>query len=108
MILPSSRITIDRPVIQRHLLSDSVSPIPCSSYLLLLHMVDLFIYFLFQSDPFNRSHLTQEMLIPNVELKARIEEFIRSQELKRHGDLVGMQSDKVAMQTGNVEMTLLD
>lgn len=83
VILPSSRITVDRPVIQRHLLSDS-------------------------SDPFNRSHLTQEMLIPNVELKARIEEFIRSQELKRHGDLVGMQSDKVAMQTGNVEMTLLD
>lgn len=82
VILPSSRITVDRPVIQRHLLSDS-------------------------SDPFNRSHLTQEMLIPDVELKAKIEEFIRSQELKRHGDLVGMQSDKAAMQTGNVEMTLL-
>eukprot|EP00262_Sarcandra_glabra_P015914 TRINITY_DN5017_c0_g1_i1.p1 TRINITY_DN5017_c0_g1~~TRINITY_DN5017_c0_g1_i1.p1 ORF type:complete len:269 (+),score=54.61 TRINITY_DN5017_c0_g1_i1:40-807(+) len=54
VILPSSRITVDRPVIQRHLLSDN-------------------------SDPFNRSHLTQDMLIPNVELKARIEEFIRFQ-----------------------------
>ncbi|KAE8694471.1 putative ubiquitin conjugation factor E4 [Hibiscus syriacus] len=58
VILPSSRITLDRPVIQRHLLSDS-------------------------TDPFNRSHLTAEMLIPNTELKARIKEFIRSQELKK-------------------------
>lgn len=58
VILPSSRITIDRPVIQRHLLSDS-------------------------TDPFNRSHLTSEMLIPDTELKAKIEEFIRSQGLKK-------------------------
>ncbi|KAL5987810.1 E3 ubiquitin-protein ligase pub1 [Asimina triloba] len=58
VILPSSRITIDRPVIQRHLLSDS-------------------------TDPFNRSHLTQDMLIPNIELKERIEEFVRLQGLKR-------------------------
>ncbi|KAG6523946.1 probable ubiquitin conjugation factor E4 isoform X1 [Zingiber officinale] len=54
VILPSSRISVDRPVIQRHLLSDT-------------------------TDPFNRSHLTQDMLIPNTELKQRIEEFIRSQ-----------------------------
>ncbi|XP_043723166.1 probable ubiquitin conjugation factor E4 [Telopea speciosissima] len=60
VILPSSRITVDRPVIQRHLLSDN-------------------------TDPFNRSHLTQDMLISNVELKARIEEFIRSQEINKHG-----------------------
>ncbi|XAR71279.1 Ubiquitin--protein ligase [Bertholletia excelsa] len=53
VILPSSRITVDRPVIQRHLLSDN-------------------------TDPFNRSHLTADMLIPNFELKAKIEEFIRS------------------------------
>ncbi|GKU97323.1 hypothetical protein SLEP1_g10485 [Rubroshorea leprosula] len=59
--LPSSSITVDRAVIQRHLLSDN-------------------------TDPFNRSHLTVDMLIPNHELKARIEEFIRSQRLKRHGD----------------------
>ncbi|GMI99261.1 Mutant, snc1 -enhancing 3, r Ubiquitin Fusion Degradation Protein2 [Hibiscus trionum] len=72
VILPSSRITLDRPVIQRHLLSDS-------------------------TDPFNRSHLTAEMLIPNTELKARIEEFIRSQELKRRGEGLNMQSSKGAM-----------
>ncbi|KAI0516607.1 hypothetical protein KFK09_009284 [Dendrobium nobile] len=57
VILPSSKVTIDRPVIQRHLLSDN-------------------------TDPFNRSHLTQDMLIPNVELKARIEGFIKSQGLR--------------------------
>ncbi|ONK60080.1 uncharacterized protein A4U43_C08F13970 [Asparagus officinalis] len=58
VILPSSRMSVDRPVIQRHLLSDN-------------------------TDPFNRSHLTPDMLIPDVELKAKIEEFIRSQASKR-------------------------
>ncbi|CAA6662959.1 unnamed protein product [Spirodela intermedia] len=61
VILPSSRVSVDRPVIQRHLLSDS-------------------------SDPFNRSHLTQDMLIPNTELKARIAEFIVTQQMKRHSE----------------------
>ncbi|KAJ3673125.1 hypothetical protein LUZ60_006499 [Juncus effusus] len=51
--LPSSKVTVDRAVIQRHLLSDN-------------------------TDPFNRSHLTQEMLVPNTELKSRIEEFLRT------------------------------
>jgi len=60
VILPSSRMSVDRAVIQRHLLSDN-------------------------TDPFNRSHLTQEMLIPDVELKAKIEEFIRTQGLKKLG-----------------------
>ncbi|PIA30355.1 hypothetical protein AQUCO_05600056v1 [Aquilegia coerulea] len=67
VILPCSRIIIDRPVIQRHLLSDS-------------------------SDPFNRSPLTQEMLKPDVELKARIEEF----------------TGRAAMQTVLVGMNLID
>lgn len=80
VILPSSRITIDRPVIQRHLLSDS-------------------------TDPFNRSHLTSEMLIPNTELKARIEEFIRSQELKKHEGL-NMQSSKGTIQPTSGEMLI--
>ncbi|MBA0766682.1 hypothetical protein Gotri_015703 [Gossypium trilobum] len=81
VILPSSRITIDRPVIQRHLLSDS-------------------------TDPFNRSHLTSEMLIPNTELKARIEEFIRSQELKKHGEGLNMQSSKGTIQPTSGEMLI--
>ncbi|EEF29477.1 ubiquitin-protein ligase, putative [Ricinus communis] len=81
VILPSSRITIDRPVIQRHLLSDA-------------------------TDPFNRSHLTADMLIPNVELKARIEEFIRNQELKRRGEDFSMQSSKATIQTTTGEMLI--
>ncbi|CAA0820271.1 Probable ubiquitin conjugation factor E4 [Striga hermonthica] len=75
VILPSSKVIVDRPIIQRHLLSDS-------------------------TDPFNRSHLTVDMLIPDVELKARIEEFIKSQGLKKHGDEnMSMQQDKATIQT---------
>ncbi|KAF9626504.1 hypothetical protein IFM89_034438 [Coptis chinensis] len=44
----------------------------------------------------------------NVELKARIVEFVRSQELKRHEAVISMQSDQVATQTGNVETTFID
>ncbi|KAG4914643.1 hypothetical protein JHK87_052200 [Glycine soja] len=80
VILPSSRITVDRPVIQRHLLSDS-------------------------TDPFNRSHLTADMLIPDDALKARIEEFVRSQEMKKH---LSLQSTKATIQTTNGETMLVD
>lgn len=82
VILPSSRITVDRPVIQRHLLSDS-------------------------TDPFNRSHLTPDMLIPDNDLKARIEEFIRSQELKKHGEGLSIPSTKATLQTTTGEMNLI-
>ncbi|MCH82118.1 putative ubiquitin conjugation factor E4-like [Trifolium medium] len=81
VILPSSRTTVDRPVIQRHLLSDS-------------------------TDPFNRSHLTADMLIPDVELKARIEEFIRSQEMKKHSESLSMQSNKATIQPTNADMLI--
>ncbi|CAK9162965.1 unnamed protein product [Ilex paraguariensis] len=83
VILPSSGITVDRPVIQRHLLSDN-------------------------SDPFNRSRLTSDMLIPNTELRAKIEEFIRSQELKRHGEDLSIQSTKATIQRTPDGMTLID
>ncbi|KAG6550550.1 hypothetical protein Mapa_007919 [Marchantia paleacea] len=53
VILPSSKTTLDRSTIQRHLLSD-------------------------QTDPFNRSLLTADMLIPHTELKAKIEAFLYS------------------------------
>ncbi|KAK4772848.1 hypothetical protein SAY87_027867 [Trapa incisa] len=81
VLLPSSKITVDRPVIQRHLLSDS-------------------------TDPFNRSHLTADMLIPNTELKARIEEFVRSQESKKHGEGLSMQSEKGVIHSENEEMLI--
>ncbi|XP_015879864.3 probable ubiquitin conjugation factor E4 [Ziziphus jujuba] len=80
VILPSSRITVDRPVIQRHLLSDS-------------------------TDPFNRSHLTVDMLIPDTELKARIEEFVRSQESKKREGL-SIQSTKATIQPTVSEMLI--
>ncbi|CAM6081526.1 unnamed protein product [Calypogeia fissa] len=57
VILPSSNTSVDRSTIQRHLLSD-------------------------QTDPFNRSLLTSDMLIPNTELKAKIEEFLSAH---KHG-----------------------
>lgn len=82
VILPSSRITVDRPVIQRHLLSDS-------------------------TDPFNRSHLTADMLIPDTELKAQIDEFLRSRELNRHGDNLSLQSTKATIQTTD-DMPLIE
>lgn len=49
--LPSSRITIDRKTIARHLLSD-------------------------QTDPFNRSPLTMDMVQSNIQLKNKIQEWI--------------------------------
>ncbi|THV00828.1 hypothetical protein K435DRAFT_963795 [Dendrothele bispora CBS 962.96] len=51
VILPSSKITIDRPTIKSHLLSDS-------------------------KDPFNRSPLAIEDVVPNTELRERIETFL--------------------------------
>ncbi|KAK8783692.1 hypothetical protein V5799_009944 [Amblyomma americanum] len=50
VVLPSSGITIDRSTIARHLLSD-------------------------QTDPFNRSPLTMEMVTPNEDLKKKILEW---------------------------------
>ncbi|GER45816.1 U-box domain-containing protein [Striga asiatica] len=83
VILPSSKVIVDRPVIQRHLLSDS-------------------------TDPFNRSHLTADMLIPDVELKAKIEEFVKSQELKRRGEGSILQKSKATIETINTNSTLID
>ncbi|KAG2129448.1 ubiquitin elongating factor core-domain-containing protein [Suillus clintonianus] len=56
--LPSSRVVIDRSTIKSHLLSDS-------------------------KDPFNRVPLVIEDVIPNVELKARIDAFITERRNKR-------------------------
>jgi ubiquitin conjugation factor E4 A len=57
VILPSSHITIDRSTIARHLLSD-------------------------QTDPFNRSPLTMDMLKPNDELRLQIEAWIKERKLQ--------------------------
>lgn len=64
-------------------------------------------YYYLQTDPFNRSHLTPDMLIPDNDLKARIEEFIRSQELKKHGEGLSIPSTKATLQTTTGEMNLI-
>ncbi|KAG5320999.1 UBE4A factor, partial [Pseudoatta argentina] len=58
VILPSSKITIDRQTIARHLLSD-------------------------QTDPFNRSPLTMDMIKSNVELQQKIQEWISQKKLEK-------------------------
>lgn len=63
------------------------------------------VWLVVQTDPFNRSHLTADMLIPDDELKARIEEFVRSQEMKKH---LSLQSTKATIQTTNGETMLVD
>lgn len=52
VILPSSKNIVDRAVIARHILSD-------------------------QTDPFNRSPLSLDMVTPDVELKTKIENWIQ-------------------------------
>lgn len=52
VILPSSKVTVERSTISRHLLSD-------------------------QTDPFNREPLSMDQVIPNVELKAKIDAWIK-------------------------------
>jgi ubiquitin conjugation factor E4 A len=52
VILPSSKVTVDRSTISRHLLSD-------------------------QSDPFNRSPLSMDQVISDTELKTKIDEWIK-------------------------------
>lgn len=52
VILPSSKVTVDRTTIARHLLSD-------------------------QTDPFNRSPLTMDQLLADVELRDKIQQWMR-------------------------------
>ncbi|RKP37177.1 ubiquitin elongating factor core-domain-containing protein [Dimargaris cristalligena] len=55
VVLPTSNVTVDRSTIKSHLLSDG-------------------------TDPFNRKPLTIDMVVPNEELKAKIEAFIQSKQ----------------------------
>ncbi|KAH8412425.1 hypothetical protein KR009_001922 [Drosophila setifemur] len=58
VVLPSGTV-MDRAIITRHLLNSC-------------------------TDPFNRQHLTEDMLVPNIELKQRIEAWRREQSGKRN------------------------
>lgn len=52
VLLPDSKITVDRSTIQRHLMSQN-------------------------TDPFSRTELKIDMVTPNVELKEKIDEFLK-------------------------------
>ena len=58
VILPSSRVTVDRSTIARHLLSD-------------------------QSDPFNRSPLTMEDVLPDNHLREKIQQWLAEMKKKK-------------------------
>ena len=60
--LPKSNVIRDRKTIETHLLSDP-------------------------TDPFNRSPLTKEMLIPCPELKARIQEYINKKKEEKNKNM---------------------
>lgn len=63
---------------------------------------------LLQTDPFNRSHLTPDMLIPDNELKAKIEEFVRTQAARKDGDHVAQHSSKGTIQAPTTDRALVD
>ncbi|XP_063973591.1 ubiquitin conjugation factor E4 A [Diachasmimorpha longicaudata] len=62
VILPSSKMSVDRQTIARHLLSD-------------------------QTDPFNRSPLTMDLVKSDTDLKNKIEEWIASKKQSRSSHL---------------------
>lgn len=63
VILPSSHVIVDRTTIARHLLSD-------------------------QTDPFNRESLTMDQVKSDVELKGKIEAWIRERKASRSNSSV--------------------
>lgn len=64
VLLPSSKIVVDRSTIARHLLSD-------------------------QTDPFNRSPLSMEDVIPDVDLKNQIECFLKERRAAQKSRQIG-------------------
>jgi len=69
--LPASGVVVERSTIARHLLSD-------------------------QSDPFNRAPLTMDMVEPDLELKERVDNWIKA---RRRGEDIEMEEEE----TGNAE-----
>jgi ubiquitin conjugation factor E4 B len=60
---------------------------------------------LLQHDPFNRAHLTSDMLIPDIELKAKIDEFVKSHQSKKRTSGEDS-SNKERIQTTNSDMLI--
>ncbi|KAI5809660.1 ubiquitin elongating factor core-domain-containing protein [Peziza echinospora] len=76
VILPASKVTIDRDTIKTHLLSDP-------------------------KDPFNRAPLKIEEVVPNTELKERITAFIRE---KRRIRVANVDGDKPSVDHDQMEV----
>lgn len=78
VILPSSKITIDRQTIARLIYyMKYYNQIYILSYKIMLYMSLYFRHLLSdQTDPFNRSPLTMDMIKSNVELQQKIQEWI--------------------------------
>ncbi len=76
VILPHSKVRMERSVILRHLLNDSC-------------------------DPFTRQPLTPDMLQPDAELKAKIEEYIRTKTAR--GSVNSLSSGATAETSTNAE-----
>lgn len=79
VILPSSRVTVDRSTIARHLLR--YVPVAFQG-LMTLPRLDSprnplgALSFSDQTDPFNRSPLTMDQIRPNTELKEKIQRWL--------------------------------
>uniref|UniRef100_A0AAG5CRW5 Ubiquitin conjugation factor E4 A n=1 Tax=Anopheles atroparvus TaxID=41427 RepID=A0AAG5CRW5_ANOAO len=80
VILPSSRITVDRSTIARHLLSD-------------------------QSDPFNRSPLTMEQVKRNDQLKDEIDAWIREKRAAHAAVLAAKANETATTKTTTMTTT---
>ncbi|KAJ8427804.1 hypothetical protein Cgig2_025822 [Carnegiea gigantea] len=90
VILPSSRVTVDRPknfTAANRTALITLAPSPCEQLSW------------FRTDPSSRSHLPLDMLIPDNELKARIKEFIRTQAPKRDEGSANLHSTKGTTQS---------
>lgn len=76
VILPSSKITIDRQTIAR-LICNILYNIILTYKILYIYISIYFRHLLSdQTDPFNRSPLTMDMIKSNVELQQKIQEWI--------------------------------
>lgn len=84
VILPSSKMNVDRSTIARYLFCVlKMVPILCIKNVIKFFISFFYLYCFFrhllsdQTDPFNRSHLTMDMVTTNTELKIQIDEWIK-------------------------------
>lgn len=84
VLLPSSKTVVDRSTILQHLLNEESGNdyILFTLYLACGVFYIVFYFCLFAIDPFNRQPLTLDMVIPDVELKAKINNWLKEKGIK--------------------------